>query len=52
MLLFSETKIANTFPVSQFCVPEYTVSFRLDRTGNRGGIMLYVQGTYTLYNVK
>ena len=24
MLLFSETKITNTFPVSQFCVPEYS----------------------------
>ena len=43
VLLISETKIDNTFPVSQFCVPGYSVPFRLDRTGNGGGIMLYVK---------
>ena len=42
VLLISETKIDNTFPVSQFCVPGYSVPFRLARTGNGGGIMLYV----------
>ena len=31
VLLISETKIDNTFPVSQFCVPGYSVPFRLDR---------------------
>ena len=29
--------------MSQFCVPGYSVSCRLDRTGNGGGIMLYVK---------
>ena len=43
VLLISETKIDNTFPVSQFCVPGYSVPFRLYRTGNGGGIMLYVK---------
>ena len=43
VLLISETKIDNTFPVSQFCVPGYSVPFRLDRTGIGGGIMLYVK---------
>ena len=43
MLLISETKIDNTFPWSQFCVPGYSVPFRLDRTGNGGGIILYVK---------
>ena len=43
MLLISETKFDNTFPVSQICVPEYLVPFRLDLTGNGGGIMLYVK---------
>ena len=43
VLLISETKINNTFPVSQFCVPGYSVPFRLDRTPNGGGIMLYVK---------
>ena len=43
VLLISETKIDNTFPVSQFCVPGYSATFRLDRTGNGGDIMLYVK---------
>ena len=43
VLLISETKIDNTFPVSQFCVPGYLVPFRLDRTGKAGRIMLYVK---------
>ena len=36
-------KIDNTFLVSQFCVPGYSVPFRLGLTGNEGGIMLYVK---------
>ena len=52
MLLISGTKTDNTFPVSQFCVPGYSVPFILDCTGNVGGIMLYVKkhicSTYTL----
>ena len=43
MLLISKIKIDNTFPVSQFCVAGYSVPFRLDCTGNGGGIMLYVK---------
>ena len=43
MLISSEKKIDNTFPVSQFCVLEYSVPFSLDRTGNGGGIMLHVK---------
>ena len=43
VLLISETKIDNTFPVSQFCVPGYLVPFKLDPTRNGGGIMLYVK---------
>ena len=42
VLLISETKIDNTFPVNQFCVPGYLVPFTLDHTGNGGGIMSYV----------
>ena len=44
VLLISETKIDNTFPVSQFCVPGYSVPFRLELTGSGRGIMLYVKG--------
>ena len=43
MLLISGAKIDNTFPVSQFCVPGYSVPFRLDLTGKGGGVMLYVK---------
>ena len=43
VLVISETKTDDTFPVSPFCVPGYSVPFRLDLTGNGGGIMLYVK---------
>ena len=43
VLLIPETKIDNTFSVSQFCLPGYLVPFRLDCTGNGGGVMLYVK---------
>ena len=43
MLLISETKIENPFPVSKFCVPGCLVPFKLHRTGNGGAIMLYVK---------
>ena len=36
--LVSEIKVDNTFPVSQFCVPKYSVPFRLDHIGKGGGI--------------
>ena len=37
-----EIKIDNKFPVSQFCVPGYSVPFRIDWTGCGWGIMIYV----------
>ena len=43
LLLISETKIDNTFPVSQFCIPGYSVPLKLDSTGNGGCIMLHVK---------
>ena len=49
MLLISETEIYNTFPVSQFCVPGYSVPFRLDRTGN--GISVICYGTYISFRM-
>ena len=47
VLLIFETKIDNTFPMCQFCVPGYSVPLILDSTGNGGCFMLYY-GTYTL----
>ena len=46
VLLISEMKIDNTFPVSQFSVPGYSIPWRLDRTKNGGGIIC--SGTHTL----
>ena len=43
VLLISETKIHNTFPVSQLYVPGDSLIFKLDRTGNEGGTRLYVK---------
>ena len=43
VLLLSEMKIDNTFLLSQFCVSGYSVPFRIDRTENGSGIMLYVK---------
>ena len=34
----SETKVDSTFSVSEFCLPEYSVQFKLDRTGKGRGI--------------
>ena len=42
VLLITETNIENTFLVSQFCVPEYSVPFRLDCTGKGQGMRYYV----------
>ena len=42
LLLISETKIDDTFPSSQFQISGFSAPFRLDRTQNGGGIMLYV----------
>ena len=36
--VISEIKVDNTFTVSQFCVPGYSVPFRLDRIGKGGCI--------------
>ena len=36
--VISKTKVDNTFPMRQFCVPGYLVPFRIDHTGKRGDI--------------
>ena len=43
LLLISETKIDDTFPSAQFQISGFSTPFRLDRTQNGGGIMLYVR---------
>ena len=41
--MVSETKLDNSFPVSQFLIDGYTPPFRLDRDNRGGGIMLFVR---------
>ena len=39
IFMISETKIDNTFPISQFTMTGYSIPFRLDRTSHGGGIL-------------
>ena len=43
ILMVSETKLDNSFPVSQFLIDGYTPPFRLNCDNNGGGIMLFVR---------
>ena len=43
ILTITETKLANTFPVSQFHIDEYSKPYRLDRNRNGGGIIIHVR---------
>ena len=43
ILMVSETKLDNSFPVSQFLIDGYTPPFRLDLDNNGRGIMLFVK---------
>ena len=44
ILGISETKLDNSFPLSQFCVENYKL-YRQDRNSRGGGIMIYVKDT-------
>ena len=43
ILMISETKIDNSFPISQFTMTGYSIPFRLDRTSHGSGILLFVR---------
>ena len=43
MLMISETKLDESFPVSQFLIPGFENPIRLDRSSSGGGIMLYIR---------
>ena len=47
ILMISESKLDDTFPTSQFVIDRFTEPFRLDRTRNGGGILLYVENDIT-----
>ena len=42
VLMVSEAKIGNSFPVGNFVIDGFSRPYRLDRGSNVGGIMLYV----------
>ena len=43
LLLISETKIDESFPSASFEIPGFSTPYRVDKTANEGGIMLYVR---------
>ena len=43
LLLVSETKIDESFPSASFEIPGFSTPYRVDKTANEGGVMLYVR---------
>ena len=43
ILLISETKLDDTFPLSQFILEGFTPPYRLNRTEHGGGLMLFIR---------
>jgi exonuclease III len=43
ILVISETKLDESFPISQFTIIGYSLPFRIDRNANGGGLLLYVR---------
>ena len=43
ILVISETKLDDSFPLSQFCIDGYKKSFRLDRNSHGGGLIVFVR---------
>ena len=43
ILLLSETKLDDSFPTAQFLLNGFCKPYRLDRSSNGGGILLYVR---------
>ena len=50
--MVSKTKIDGTFPLAQFCVESYSTPYRLDRTCEGGGLLLYVRDVYLQNKIK
>ena len=43
ILLVSESKLDESFPISQFAIPGFATPYRLDRTANGGGLLMYIR---------
>ena len=43
ILVITETKLDETFPISQFMIDGYSIPYRLDRDRDGGGILVFVR---------
>ena len=43
IIMVNETKISESFPTSQFFIPDFTSPYRFDRTEDGGGILVYIR---------
>ena len=43
VLVLNETKLDSSFPTEQFFIQGFSPPYRVDRTGNGGGTMIYVR---------
>ena len=43
ILIITETKLDDSFPINQFIINGYSPPFRADRNKNGGGIIIYVR---------
>ena len=43
ILLVSETKLDDTFPIGEFYIDGYATPYRFDRISHGGGILLYIK---------
>ena len=43
ILVISETKLDDSFPLSQFCIDGYSKPFRLDRNTHGGGVIAFIR---------
>ena len=41
--IITETKLDDTYPISQFHIDGYSMPYRLDRNRNGGGVIIYVR---------
>ena len=43
ILIITESKLDDTFPKAQFIIEGYSAPFRIDRSKNGGGVIIYVR---------
>ena len=43
LLLISETKLDDSFPIAKFQMKGFSVPYRYDRNGKGGGLLLYIR---------